>query len=156
MALCAMLASGQIEPHICAPQCCWMCVPGSPRPRRLHVSQLNRRSSESSRQVIVLNSVFFTSLPPLHLQPRVKRGFAYPSPQIHTSLPPYGALAGVWKVRLIYPSGSQPSPCTPVPHPNLFYKFVSALCLSIYMAFVFFNTANVYHLPNRLDRFCFL
>lgn len=27
---------------------------------------------------------------------------------------------------------------------------------SIYMAFVFFNTANVYHLPNRLDRFCFL
>lgn len=72
------------------------------------------------------------------------------------SPPPYGALAGAGEAPCIHPSGSQPLPHARGPRPNLFYKFASTLCLSIYMAFVFFNTANVYHLPNRLDRFCFL
>lgn len=79
---------------------------------------------------------------------------------VHTPhISAYGSVTGLENSPLpstpLDPTQLLPTPSKP-PYPNLFYKFVSTLCLSIYMAFVFFNTANVYHLPNRLDRFCFL
>lgn len=45
--------------------------------------------------------------------------------------------------------GKSPS-ILPHPSPHARQPFMRLLCC------FFFNTANVYHLPNRLDRFCFL
>lgn len=44
--------------------------------------------------------------------------------------------------------GARAPPPLPTRSPAVYAAFV--------LVFFFFNTANVYHLPNRLDRFCFL
>lgn len=137
-------------------------MPGSPGPEGCTSDQLNRESSESSLQVIVLNSVFNTSLPALHLQPLcVKRGFTFPSPQIHMSLSPYGALAGVGEAHSIYPSRSQPLTLphkSPIPiysinsFPHYVYPFTWLLCFLILLMFIICPTGSTDFASCRASR----
>lgn len=62
------------------------------------------------------------------------------SPQVAVLDPPLLGRGGTWGE----------SPPTP---PRTLASRLHGFCV---VFFFFFNTANVYHLPNRLDRFCFL
>lgn len=126
-----------------------------PKPTRLHLRLTGLRKLGKVFAGLYIKQHY----PPLLFQPSpitcVKMGFTTPPQCTHICIW-YCSRTG----ELILSIPLDPTQLLPTPHqppsPNLFYKFVSTLCLSIYMAFVFFNTANVYHLPNRLDRFCFL
>ena len=135
-------------------------MPGSPD---VTLGRLNRESSESSWQVIVLNSVFTTSLPPLHLQPLCeKRGsHSGPPPNTHTSLPPYGALAGVWEAHASTPLEPSLSPCAQVPpvpiysinsFPHYVYPFTWLLCFLIPLMFIICPTGSTDFASCRASR----
>ena len=113
MVLGAMLAPGPLKfPHLCTSVRLDVCVPGSPSPEDVTSDPPKRESSESSLQVIVLNSVFTASLPPLHLHtaPCVKRGFTESSPE-HTHVSPsIWCLSRGLGSSCICPSGAQPLP----------------------------------------------
>lgn len=97
--------------------------------------------------------------PPLLFQPftyNLCEDGVHNPPSTHISV--YGTVAGLgssfclplWIPPSFFPHPT--SPPLPIYSINSFlhyvYPFTWLLC--------FFNTANVYHLPNRLDRFCFL
>lgn len=122
------------------------------KPPKLHLRLTELRNLGKSFAGHCIEKCFPTSsLPALPSLTCVRKGFEYPPPQYtHLYIGRCSRTGELIPTALLDPTPFKP------PYPNLFYKFVSTLCLSTYMAFVFFNTANVYHLPNRLDRFCFL
>lgn len=158
-----MLAPGQLKPpHLSASVLlgvhAWVPWPGRFRSMS---GQLSRESSASSLQVIVLNSVFSTSLPSLHLQPLCEEG-------VHMALPPDTHVStSIWCLSRglgsslhlpLWIPASPPTFKSPIPiysinsFPHYVYPFTWLLCFLILLMFIICPTGSTDFASCRASR----